>query len=121
LFLTVAERDQTQILFVNDATQIEISMLPHTKSYLMYARAARLIEHWLTFLNIEPQYKLWEIMKICEANFEIILILNVVYDTNYSFKKSRTTTPLKLGGWVLTSPGSESIEPHDKFGEYENL
>jgi hypothetical protein len=108
LFLTVTDRDQTQNLFVYDATHIEISMLPHTESYLMYAR---LIEHWLTFLNIEPQYKLWEIMKICEANFE--MILNVVYDTNYSFKKSRTTTPLKLRGWVLTSPGRESIEPHE--------
>jgi hypothetical protein len=50
-------------------------MLPHTKSYLMYVR---LIKHWLPFVNIEPHGKFWGIMKICEANFEIIIILNDV-------------------------------------------
>ncbi len=47
------------------------------------------------------------------------LNFNDVSETKYSHKISRTTFPLKLKACVLTSPCRVSIEPHDKFGEYE--
>jgi hypothetical protein len=47
-------------------------------------------------------------------------ILNVVSDTNLQLKN--ISIPLKLkASSVLTSPRRVSIEPLDKFGNYENL
>jgi hypothetical protein len=45
-------------------------------------------------------------MKICEENFEIIFPATLTKQTKT--KIARTTIPLKLRAWVLTSPGRVS-------------